>query len=135
MINNTRFLRRVIAMDAIATSIMALSMVVAAQPLSILFGLPSLFLTITGLLLLPFAAWVGWLASQYTPPRKLVWLLIASNAVWIADSLLLLFGAWTPLTASVTPLGTEFIAIQTLLTMIITALEFAAVKRTVLAVT
>ncbi len=125
MVTNTRFLRRVLAIDSIGTGAIALSAVIAARPLSVLLGIPVQWLTIVGLLLLPFAAWVGWLARQDNPPRKLVWLLIAGNAVWIADCVVLMLSGWLPLTA----LGIEFMAAQVLLTVVITTLEYVALRR------
>jgi len=130
MVNNTSFLRRVISSDAIVTAAMALSLVVAAQPLAALFGVPTRLLAIVGLLLLPFAAWVGWLARQKSPPAKLVWLLVVANVVWVVDSFLLLLSGSLPLTT----LGTEFVAAQALLTIGITTLEFVAIKRSATAV-
>jgi hypothetical protein len=99
--------------------------VCAARPLAALFGIPVIALTSVGLLLLPFTAWVGWLARQTNPPRKLVWWVIAANAVWIVDSFLLLLSGWLPLTE----LGTEFIAAQALLALGITIRQYVAIRR------
>ena len=115
-----------VTFEVIGVAAMALGIVIAARPLSFLFGIPVFVLTSVGLVLLPFAAWVGWLARQNSPPRKLVWLLIASNVAWVADSFLLMLSDRMPLTA----LGSEFIAIQALLTAGITTLEFVAIRRT-----
>jgi hypothetical protein len=125
MTHNIRFLRRVMAIDAIATGAMALGFVAMAGPLSEIFGLPSLALTCIGLVLLPFAAWVGWLAKQRHPPLKLVRILVAANVIWAADSLLLAFGNWMPLTA----IGTEFVAFQAVITLVAATLEWTASQR------
>jgi hypothetical protein len=125
MIANTQFLRRVLAVDSIGTAAMALCTVIFARPLSELLGIPVQLLTGMGLALLPFTAWVGWLARQTNPPRKQVWLLIASNDVWIVASLLVAFSGWLPLTT----LGVEFVVAQALLTVVITTLEFVAIRR------
>jgi len=122
MTDNTRFLRRVIAMDAIATGAMALGFVAVASPLSDVFGLPSLALIFVGLALLPFAAWVGWLAKQSHPPLKLVRLLVAANVIWAADSLLLALSDWVSLTA----IGTEFVVAQAVITLVAATLEWVA---------
>ena len=125
MVNNTQFLRRVLAIDSIGTGLLALAAVIAASPLSDVTGIPVQWLAGLGLALLPFAAWVGWLARQSNPPRKLVWLLIVANDVWIAASLLVVFGDLLPLTA----LGIEFVVAQALLTLVIATLEFVAIRR------
>jgi hypothetical protein len=121
----TRSLRRILAIDSIGTTALALCAVFAARPLATLFGIPVFTLTSVGLLLLPFTAWVGWLARQANPPRKLVWWVIAANAVWIVDSLLLLLSGWLPLTE----LGAEFIAVQALLALGITIRQYVAIRR------
>ena len=125
MTTRTRFLRRVLALDSIGTTILALGVVFTARPLSELFGASVATLTIVGLSLLPFTAWVGWLASRANPPRKLVWWVIAANAVWTVDSFVLLMSGWMPLTE----LGKEFIAGQALLTLGIMTLEYIAIRR------
>lgn len=126
--SRSSFLRRVLATDAIGTGIMAAGMVLGAQPLATAFGIPAWLLTTLGAALLPFAAWVGWLSRrQYAEPAstKLVWLLIAGNVVWAIDSAALILGGWLPLTA----IGMEFVAIQAILTVGITTLEYVGAKR------
>jgi hypothetical protein len=126
--NRSVFLRRALATDAMGTGAMAAGMVLGAQPLAAALGMPAWLLTALGLALLPFAAWVGWLSRRrYTEPSstKLVWLLIAGNMAWAIDSAVLIVGGWLPLTA----IGTEFVAIQAILTLGITALEYVGVKR------
>ena len=125
MVNNTHFLRRVLAIDSIGTGLLALGAVIAAGPLSDVTGIPAQWLTIVGLALLPFAAWVGWLARQSSPPRKLVWSLIVANDVWIAASFVVAFSDLLPLTT----LGIEFMIVQALLTAVIATMEFVAIRR------
>jgi hypothetical protein len=126
MVTNTGFLRRVLAVDAIGTAALALAAVIAAGPLSAALGIPAPWFVGVGLLLLPFAAWVGSLARQINPRRRQVWLLIVGNDMWIAASLVLAFSGWLPLSE----LAAEFIVAQAALTATIATLEFIAIRRT-----
>ena len=125
MSNPTRFLRTVLAADAIACGVMGTLLIVGAQPLAALFGLPVLLLIGAGVFLLPLAAWVGWLSKQAQPSRRAVWLLIAGNGVWVVESLLLLVPDWVQPTA----LGTAFIVVQAVATAVFAELEYVALKR------
>jgi hypothetical protein len=125
MATNTHFLRRVLAIDSIGTAAIALGVVVTAGPLSAALGIPAPWLAGIGIALLPFAAWVGWLARQSNPPRKHVWVLIAANDLWVATSVVIAFSSLLPLTA----LGIEFLVIQALLAAVMATLEFVAIRR------
>ena len=125
MSNPTRFLRTVLLTDAIACGVMGALLLVGAQPLATLFGLPVPLLAGAGVFLLPLAAWVGWLSKQAQPSRRAVWLLIVGNGVWVAESLLLLVLDWVQPTA----LGTTFVVAQAATTAVFTELEYLALKR------
>ena len=61
-------LRRALGADAVATLASALLMVLGAAPLAGWLGLPETLLRWAGLGLVPYAAWVGWLA-RLSPAR------------------------------------------------------------------
>jgi hypothetical protein len=126
---NNSFLRTVLSVDAIACGTMGATLVIFANSLAGVLGLSASFLTITGLVLLPLAIWIGLLARQSMPSRKAVWLLIAGNAVWVIDSFLLLFLGWVEPTA----LGTAFIVTQAILTGVFAELEYIGVRRSAVA--
>jgi hypothetical protein len=109
MLNHPMALRRLLLADAVASG--ATGLLVAAAPLSGLLGLPSGLLRGAGLILLPYAALVAWLALRRAEPlRWAVWSVVGVNAVWAADSVLLLLSGWVAPTA----LGLAFVLAQAL---------------------
>ena len=120
---STTFLRRVLALDAASCAAMGLGMSLAAAPLAALFGLPAELVRTAGLLLLPLAAFIAWLASRPAPPPLLVWVVIVGNAAWTAESFALL-GQHDP-----TPLGAGFVALQALAVLGLAGLEYAGMRR------
>lgn len=122
---DNNFLRKALAADAIACGAMGALLILASSTLSGPLGLPTLFLTVVGTILLPLAIWIGLLARNPHPPRKLVWLLIAGNAVWMIDSFLLLALGWLQPTS----LGVAFIVAQAIVTGVFAELEYVALKR------
>jgi hypothetical protein len=125
MSNPSNFLRTILAADAIACGIMGALLLIGAQPLAVLFGLPVSLLVGVGMVLLPLAAWVGWLSKQTQPSRRGVWLLIVGNGVWVVESLMLLALDWVQPTA----LGTAFVIAQAVATAVFAELEYVALKR------
>jgi hypothetical protein len=110
MIRHPMFLRRVLLADAVASGATGALTLLAAAPLSGLLGLPAGLLRAAGLALLPYAAAVAWLALRRAEPaRAVVWAVVAINAVWAVDSvLLLLVPGWVAPTA----LGVAFVLAQ-----------------------
>ena len=64
-----------------------------------LLGLPPGQMRGAGLALLPFAALLGWLGTRATLPRAALWAVVAVNALWVVESVVLL------LSGSVSPTG------------------------------
>ena len=109
MLDHPMALRRLLLADAVASG--ATGLLVLTAPLSGLLGLPSGLLRGAGLILLPYAALVAWLALRRAePPRWAAWSVVGVNAVWAADSLLLLLSGWVAPTA----LGLAFVLAQAL---------------------
>ena len=123
--NDPSFLRRVLALDCASCLVIGLSLALGAEPLSGLFGLGERLLFGAGLLLLPLAAFIGWLASRPAPPSPLVWLVIAGNAAWTAESFLLIATEG----ARITALGTAFVAGQALAVLGVALLEYVGLRR------
>lgn len=84
------FLRRVLVADAVTSGATGLLMLGAASLLESQLAVPASLLRYAGLSLLPFAAFVGWLATRETVSRAAIWTVIVCNVLWTADSLLLL---------------------------------------------
>ena len=119
------FLRRVLALDAVLSAAMGAVMVLAVAPLSSLLGLPASLLTWAGLSLLPFAAFVGWLATRELPPRAALWAVVVCNALWTLDSLALLASGWIEPTL----LGKVFVVFQALIVAVLAELQFFGLRR------
>ena len=119
------FLRRVLALDAVTSGAMGALLVLAQTPLSSLLGLSSSLLFWAGLSLLPFAAFVGWLATRELPPRAGVWAVVLVNALWVIDSFVLLATGWPDLTL----LGKLFVVFQAVAVAVFAELQFFGLRR------
>ena len=117
------FLRRVLTLDALTSAVMGAVLLLA--PLSSLLGVQPSLLKWAGLSLLPFAAFVGWLASREMPPRLGVWAVILINALWVIDSFALLATDWSGLTL----LGRGFVIVQAVAVAVLAELEFFGLRR------
>ena len=121
--SSTLFLRRILALDSLSCAAMGLLMALGAAALAPLFGLPEPLVRTAGLLLLPLAAFILWLASRPAPPPALVWAVILGNAGWTAESLFVL-GQHQP-----TALGTAFVAAQAAAVLGLAALEYLGLRK------
>jgi hypothetical protein len=120
---STLFLRRILALDSASCALMGLAMGFGSAALAPLLGLPGELIRVAGLLLLPLACFIGWLASRPAPPALLVWTVIGGNLGWTAESFLLL-GQQSP-----TPLGTAFVSAQALAVLGLATLETIGLRR------
>src|SRR4051812_48125639 len=125
IMNSPLFLRRILALDALSCLAMGLLMGLGAAPLAPLFGLSESLIRIAGLLLLPLAAFIAWLASRPAPPRALVWVVILGNLGWAAESFALV-GQSQP---AITALGGAFVSAQALAVLGLGALEYAGLRK------
>ena len=124
-IQSSRFLRNALALDAAACAATGLLLAFGAGSLSSPLGFPAAFLTGAGLVLLPCAAILAWLASRETLPRLAVLTVIGINLLWVADSILILVARWF----SPTGLGIGFVLAQAGAVAVITELEMIGLKR------
>ncbi|WP_289538681.1 hypothetical protein [Pseudomonas sp. SO81] len=90
-----------------------------------LLALPGDLLLAAGLTLLPLGLFLMWLGSQETVSRRLVWVVLAINAMWVIDSLVLLFSGWI----SPNLLGQVFVIGQAALVLLLLELELIGLKR------
>ena len=100
-------------------------LVLASAWLAELLALPRELLLGSGLALLPLGLFLLWLSSGETVNRLLVWAVLAVNALWVVNSLLLLIAGW------VAPnlLGHVFVIGQALLVLLFIELELMGLKR------
>jgi hypothetical protein len=102
------FLRIALLGDALASGATGLLMAFGAGLLTGLLGLPESLMHSAGFILLPYALLVAYLGTRERLSRGAVWAVIATNAVWAADSVLLLLSGWV----EPTPLGAAFVLFQ-----------------------
>jgi len=86
------FLRRALLLDAVATGATGLLLSAGSGLLERHTQLPAALCLYAGLGLLPFAAFVAWLATRGRVAGAAVWAVIVANAVWVIESLLLVMG-------------------------------------------
>ena len=125
MIHPSLFLRRALQADAIVSGAMALLLVFGAGFLASLLNLPEAFLRNTGLILMVFALGVGYLATREMMPKVAVWAVIAINAVWTIDSIVLLASGLV----SPNLLGQAFIVMQAIAVGVFAELEFIGLRK------
>ena len=125
MINSSIFLRGALLADAIASGVMGLLLAIAATPLESLLALPDAFLREAGVLLIPYALFVGYLGSRARLPVGLAWLIVARNTVYALASFALLLGHWL----SPNLLGELFIAAQAVVVGVLAELQYIGMRR------
>ena len=125
MINPSQFLRRALLADAIFSGVSALGLTFGAGAFASLFNLPEALLQETGLFLIAYAAFVGWLGMRQAMVKALVPLVIVGNAAWTLGSIALLFSG------SVSPnaLGTIMVVAQAIATGVFAELQFIGLRK------
>jgi hypothetical protein len=125
MIHPSLLLRRALQADALVSGAMALLLSLGAGALAPRLQLPQPLLLETGLFLIGYAAFVGWLSSRAAMPRALVLLVIAGNALWTLGSFaLLISGAVSP-----NLLGSAFVTLQSIAVGGFAELQFLGLRR------
>jgi len=124
MFKSENFLRNVLLLDAASGIVGGLLFVLAAAPLAELLVMPAAFLRGAGALLLPFAAFVLWVAMRQPIPRKAVWLVVGLNAIWVVESVGLLIGDWI----APNTLGTAVVLAQAMAIAVIAELEIVGLR-------
>jgi hypothetical protein len=124
-IHASSLLRRVLLVDALISAASGIAMFALADVFASLLQLPVELFREAGIVLLPFAAFVGFVASRQEPARVAVWAIIAMNIVWVLDSILLLFAGWVTPSA----LGYAFVIAQAAMVLVLADLEYMGLKR------
>ena len=120
------FLRRVLLLDAVASGATGALLILGAGALEGLLGLPGALMREAGLILVPYVAFVAYLASRESLATPAVWAVIACNAIWTVASLLLLASGWI----APTMLGYAFVAAQAVAVGILGELQYVGLRRT-----
>ena len=123
--HTSTFLRRALMADAALTGSTALLLVAAAALLEDLLGLPAALLRGAGLSLIPFTALLLYLHRRDSLPRAAAWFVIACNALWAVDSVVLLFTGWVDPTIA----GQVFVVFQALVVAAFAEAQYVALRR------
>jgi hypothetical protein len=124
-IRASSLLRRVLIVDAVTSGAMGVALFALADVFANLLQLPVDPVREAGIILLPFAAFVGFIASRSEPARIAVWAIIALNIVWVVDSIVLLFTGWVAPNA----LGYVFVIAQAAVVLVFADFEYMGLKR------
>ena len=125
-LRSARLLHLALLADAAASGATGLLMVAGAGSLAGLLGLPEDLLRYAGLILLPFAAAVAWLGTRATISRGLAWTVVAVNAAWVLESVVLLLTGWV----APTGLGYAFVLVQAAAVLALAEAQFIGLRRT-----
>lgn len=131
MIHPSLFLRRALQVDAVFSGASALLLVFGAGLLAPLLNLPEVFLRETGLVLVVYAALVGFLGTRSLMSKMAVWAVIVVNAVWAIDSIILLASGWV----SPNMLGQAFVVMQAIVVGVFAELQFIGLRKSASEVT
>ena len=123
------FLRRVLAADALTCFASGMLLVFAADVLEQDLGLPPSLLRYAGISLIPFAAFLVYLARREALSQLMVWTVIVLNVLWTAGSFLLLLAGWAVPTA----FGTTFIIAQAMGVAVFAGLEYFGLRQSLAA--
>jgi len=124
-IRASSLLRRVLIVDALSSGAMGIAMLALADEFAGMLDLPVELIREAGIILLPFAAFVAFVASRREPARIAVWSIIALNVVWVVDSILLLFTGWV----GPNGLGYVFVIAQAAVVLALADFEYVGLKR------
>jgi hypothetical protein len=123
----SKFLRWVLVADAATCIVAGLLMMFGSNLLAQFSGLPTGLLRYAGISLIPYAAFLVYLAVSESLAPTGVWIVIVLNALWTADSFLLFATGWvTP-----TQLGYAFVSTQALGVAVFAGLEYVGLKKSI----
>jgi hypothetical protein len=129
-IQASMFLRRVLLLDAASSGAMGILLLTGSGMLAGLLNLPVELLNEAGIVLVPFALAVGFLGMRAQLSRLALWAVIAINAVWAIDSVVLLFTGWVQPNL----LGYVFVIGQAGFVAVMAELEFIGMRKSAAAV-
>ena len=121
----TGLLRRALVIDALVSGATGLLLVTAGGFLAGLLDVPESLLRYSGIVLVPFAIFVGLVARRSVVARANVLAIILLNIAWVAMS------AWVALGTRIQPntLGYMFIAVQAIAVAAFAQLQVVALRR------
>ena len=124
-IQSSPLLRQALVADATTSAAFGLMLLIGAGTLSGIFGLPDMLLRIAGLVLLPYAAFIGWFGLREQIHKPVAWAVVLGNALWVLDSALLLMSGWV----SPTSAGYAFVIAQALVVLMYAEFQYVGLRR------
>ena len=124
-VHSSPLLRQALLADAATSAAFGALMLVAAGPMSHVLGLPETLLRVAGIVLLPYAAFVGYLGLREEVNRMIVWAVVIGNGLWVADSFLLLASGWVAPTSA----GYAFVIAQALAVLMYAEFQYVGLRR------
>lgn len=121
-----RFLRRVMAADALSCAATGALQLGLTDALARLTGLPTALLVGTGVFLLAYAALAAWMARQAVPPRRLIGLVVVGNLAWAVGGVVLLASGLVVQTA----LGVAWVLAQAVVVVVLAELQWMGLRAT-----
>ena len=125
LVHSSPLLRQALLADAATSAAFGALMLVAAGPMSHVLGLPETLLRVAGIVLLPYAAFVGYLGLREEVNRMIVWAVVIGNGLWVADSFLLLASGWVAPTSA----GYAFVIAQALAVLMYAEFQYVGLRR------
>lgn len=117
-------LRRTLWLDAIVSGATGLLLLFGATFLVDLFALPEALLRYAGLALVPYVAFVVFVAQRQPVSLTATWVVIVANVLWATASIALLFTGWV----APNVLGGGFVLFQALVVAAFAVLQFMALR-------
>lgn len=125
LIQPGQFLHNVLKVDALLSAATVVAMTLGAGVLASATGLPAAVLVLVGLALVPWVAFLLWVATRPAVPAGAVRAVIALNAAAAAGCALLAIGGGFGLT----PLGVGFVAVNAVGALLLADLEYMGLRR------
>jgi hypothetical protein len=125
MIHPSLFLRRALLADAIFSGVSAVGLTLGAGMLASLLNLPEALLRETGLFLIAYSIFVGWLGTRALLAKALVLIVVAGNAAWTLASIWLLFSGMV----SPNLLGEIVVVAQAIATGVFAELQYLGLRK------
>lgn len=121
------FLRRILIADAVTCIGCGLLLTLGSHWLAQFAGVPAEATRYAGLTLFPFAAFLIYMATRKTLSAAGIWTVILLNALWTADSILILFTGWI----RPTEFGYIFVLAQAAGVAAFAALEYVGLRKSI----
>lgn len=125
MLTTSTFLRRALVADAAISGATAVLLVLAGGVLAQPLAVPESLLRYAGVVLIPFAMYVGLVARRDAVPRASVLAIIGLNVAWVVASLWLVLGG--PIQPNL--LGYAFIVGQAVAVAAFAELQYVGLRR------